>query len=338
MSRVSTSVLNIAMIGAGRMGLTHAGVLQTLREVQITDVVDFSAENAAKVAESLSAKVSELDEVLADDSVNAVFVTTPTATHADIVKQAAKAGKAIFVEKPVAHTLDAAQEVLEVVTKTGVPCQVAFQRRYDPAYAEVKRRIDAGELGKLENFRAVSRDPFQPPTAFLKTCGGMLVDLGIHDFDSARFFCGEVEEVYATGTTVRSSELEAFGFKNLAVATLKFANGAVGTLENALNTAYGYEIVCDILGEKGKYHLEKTRQLNFEHWGSHGVSHDYPGHFDQRFPEAYAAEVVAFARNVQAGRPVNPTVADALESSRLAMAAQHSLDTGEIVNVQKFGE
>ena len=330
--------LNVAMIGAGRMGQTHANVLRTLNEVTISDVVDFVPENAAKVAEALSARVRPLEEVLGDTSVGAVFITTPTATHAEVITQCARAGKAIFVEKPVAHTLGAAQQVVDVVSETGVPCQVGFQRRYDPAYIEVKKRLDAGELGGLENFRAVSRDPFQPPTSYLKTCGGMLVDLGIHDFDSARFFCGEVDEVYATGTTVRSPDLAATGFKNLAVVTLKFASGAVGTVENALNTAYGYEIICDVLGERGKFHLQKNKQLQLEVWNERGVTHDYPGHFDERFPEAYANEVISFAKNVLAGKPVSPTAEDALESSRLALAAQHSLDTGDIVDVQAFGK
>lgn len=329
--------LNIAMIGAGRMGQTHADVLKTLNEVSITDVVDFSAEHAKKAADKLNARVRSLEDVLADKTVGAVFITTPTATHADVITQCARAGKAIFVEKPVAHTLEAAQQVVNVVKETGVPCQVGFQRRFDPAYIEVKKRIDAGELGRIENFRAVSRDPFQPPTSYLASCGGMLVDLGIHDFDSARFFCGEVDEVYATGTTVRSKELEEINFKNLAVVTLKFKNGAVGMMENALNTSYGYEIICDILGEKGKYHLQKDKQLNFEFWSSEGVNHDYPGHFDQRFPEAYAAEVISFAQNVFAGKAVGPTVEDALESSRLALAAHHSLETGKVVKVQEFG-
>ena len=325
------------MIGAGRMGQAHARVLRTLSDVRITEVVDFVPENAAKVAATLGAKTSDLDGVLANPEIDAVFITTPTPTHAEVVCRCAEAGKAVFVEKPLAHTLEAAQKVVDVVARTGVPCQVGFQRRYDPAYVAVKKRIDAGELGRVENFRAISRDPFEPPLAFLQTSGGLLVDLGIHDFDSARFFCGEVEEVYATGTTVRNDALKDIGFHNLAVATLKFVSGALGTLENALNTAYGYEIVADIVGEKGKFHLEKTQQLNVEFWGEHGVSHDYPRHFDERFPEAYANEVIAFAENVHAGKPVSPTAEDALESSRLALAAQESLEGGEVVKVQAFG-
>lgn len=331
-------LLNVAMIGAGRMGQTHAGVLKTLLEVQITDIVDFLPDNAQKVAQVFGAKVSEEDEVLANPDVDAVFITTPTPAHAESIKKAAKAGKAIFVEKPLAHTLDASVEVVEVVEKTGVPCQVGFMRRFDPAYLEVKKRVDAGELGNIENFRAISRDPYQPPLEYLKTSGGVLVDMGIHDFDSARYFCGEVEEVYAIGTAVRDDRLEAFNLFNLAVATIRFTSGAVGMLENALNTSYGYEIVCDVLGEKGKYHLQKKQQLNMEFWGEHGVSHDYPQHFDMRFPEAYANEVISFANNVHAGKPVGPTAQDALESSRLALAAQQSLETGEIVRVQEFGK
>ncbi len=329
--------LNIAMIGAGRMGQTHAAVLKTLLEVRITHIVDFVPENAQKVAEIFDASVSSEAEVLANPDVDAVFITTPTPAHAASIKQAAKAGKAIFVEKPLAHDLDSCAEVAEAVEKAGVPCQVGFMRRFDPAYLEAKRRIDAGELGTPENFRAISRDPKQPKLEFLKTSGGLLVDMGIHDFDSARYFFGEVEEVYAIGSAVRDSRLAEFGLFNLAVATMRFKNGAVGTLENALNTSYGYEIVCDLLGEKGKYHLHKKQQLNLEVWGEHGVQHDYPQYFDERFPEAYAGEVMSFAKNVYAGKPVGPGARDALESSRLALAAQHSLETGEIVNVQTFG-
>lgn len=330
--------LAVAMIGAGRMARTHAGVLRSLHEVRIRDVVDAVPDAAREVASELGARVRDLDVVLGDPAIDAVFITTPTPTHADLITRAARAGKAIFVEKPVAHTLEAAARVVRVIEETGVPCQVGFMRRYDPAYREVKRRIDAGELGRVENFRAVSRDPTPPKLEFLKTSGGLLVDMGIHDFDTARYFCGEVREVYAIGNAARDERLEPLGLFDLAVATLRFENGAVGTLENALNTSYGYEIVADVLGVAGKYHLEKKQQLNLEIWDADGVHHDYPDYFDERFPEAYAAEITTFAENVRAGRPVWPDAADALESSRLAIAAQHSLETGRIVDVRAFGK
>ncbi len=332
-----SGALNVALLGAGRMARTHAAVLRTLHEVRIRAVVDPIRASAKAVADELGADVRDLDAVLGDDAIDAVFITTPTPTHADLIARAARAGKAIFVEKPVADTLEAAAEVVRIVEEAGVPCQVGFQRRYDPAYQEVKRRIDAGELGRIENFRAVSRDPAPPAIEFLETSGGLLVDMGIHDFDTARYFCGEVREVYAIGAAIRDERLAERGLFDLAVATIRFENGAIGTVENALNTSYGYEIVADVLGVAGKYHLEKSNRLNLEVWDGAGVHHDYPQYFDDRFAEAYAAEVVAFARNVQNGTPVTPDASDALESSRLALAAQHALETGQVVDVASFG-
>jgi myo-inositol 2-dehydrogenase/D-chiro-inositol 1-dehydrogenase/scyllo-inositol 2-dehydrogenase (NAD+) len=332
-----THALNVAMIGAGRMGRTHAGVLRTVDGVRIRAVVDAVPANAQAVADTLGARAQELDAVLDDPTIDAVLVTTPTATHADVVRRAARAGKAIFVEKPLADTLAGAEEVVHAVEEAGVACQVGFQRRYDPAYQEAKRRIDAGELGRLESFRAIGRDPSPPPLAFLKTSGGLLVDMGIHDFDTARFFFGEVSEVTAIGTVVRDERLREHGLHDLVLATLRFESGALGTVENALNTAYGYEIVADVLGEHGRFHLEKRRRSDLEIWNAGGVHHDYPARFDDRFPEAYEREIVAFARHLRAGQPVAPDARDALESLRLALAAQRALETGTTVHVPSFG-
>ena len=332
-----TEALNVAMIGAGRMGRTHAGVLKTVDGVRIRAVVDSVAANAQAVADTLGARVQELDAVLDDPSIDAVLVTTPTPTHVDVVCRAARAGKAIFVEKPLADTLAGAERAVRAVEEAGVACQVGFHRRFDPGYQEAKRRIDAGELGRLESFRAVSRDPSPPPLAFLRTSGGLLLDMGIHDFDTARFFFGEVIEVSAIGTVVRDERLREHGLHDLVLAMLRFENGALGTVENALNTAYGYEIVADVLGENGKFHLEKRRRSDLEIWDAGGVHHDYPAHFDDRFREAYEREIVTFARHVRQGLPVAPDARDAMESLRLALAAQRALETGTIVDVTSFG-
>lgn len=333
-----TDALNVAMIGAGRMGRTHAGVLKTVDGVRIRAVVDAVATNARAVADTLGAPVRDLDAVLDDPTIDAVLVTTPTATHADVVRRAARAGKAIFVEKPLADTLASAEQVVRTVEEAGVACMVGFQRRFDPSYQEAKRRIDAGELGRLESFRAVSRDPSPPPLEFLKTSGGLLVDMGIHDFDTARFFFGAVVEVTAIGSVVRDERLREHGLHDLVLATLRFESGALGTVENALNTAYGYEIVADVLGENGKFHLEKRRRSDLEIWDAGGVHHDYPESFDDRFRDAYEREIVTFARHVRQGVPVAPDARDAMESLRLALAAQHALETGTTVHVPSFGK
>lgn len=330
--------LNMAMIGAGRMGLAHARVLAGLAECRVSKVIDTSAENARRVAEELGAEAgTHLEAALEDPAIDAVIVTTPTPTHASVVEAAAQAGKAIFVEKPIAESLEAGRRVVQAVERAGVPCQVGFQRRYDPAYVRAKEMIERGELGRLEGIRLVGRDPFPPKLEYLKTSGGLLVDMGIHDLDAARFFVGEVEEVYAIGGALAEPELGQYGLFDTAVATLRFESGAVGTLEVALRTAYGYDIRCEVLGEKGRIHIERDRRPELMFYDERGGNFDRPRNFEQRFAEAYAAEMAAFARNLHAERPVAPGVRDAWYSLRLAMAAQHALQTGGVVKVREFG-
>ncbi|MCS7058885.1 MAG: Gfo/Idh/MocA family oxidoreductase [Meiothermus sp.] len=329
--------LQIAMIGAGRMGLAHARVLAGLAECRVVRVVDTLAENARRVAAELGAEPSTYLEDAFQPDVDAVIITTPTPTHAEVVEAAAGAGKAIFVEKPIAESLEAGRRVVAAVERAGVPCQVGFQRRYDPAYVRAKEMIEAGVLGRLEGIRLVGRDVHLPRLEFLKTSGGLLVDMGIHDLDSARFLVGEVAEVYAVGGALAEPSLAQYGLFDTAVATLRFESGAVGTLEVALRTAYGYDIRCEVLGERGRIHIERDRRPDLTLYDERGGNFDRPRNFEQRFAEAYAAEMVAFARNLHAGKPLEPGVRDAWYSLRLARAAQHALETGQMVNVKEFG-
>lgn len=330
--------LRVALVGAGRMGQAHAKVLSAVASCRIVSVVDSKMKSAQALAERFDAEASTcLADALESSQVEAVIVTTPTPSHADIVAKAARAGKAIFVEKPIADTLQAADHLVELLRAANTPCQVGFQRRYDPAYLEAKRKIEAGELGRLEGFRGVGRDPTPPPLKFLKSSGGLMVDMGIHDLDSARFFLGEVEEVHCFGGVLANPNLAEHGLFDTAVATLRFMSGAVGTLEVALRTAYGYDIRTEILGEKGRLHIEMDSRHHLRQYGERGALFDRPRNFEQRFAEAYANELYAFAENVRLGKPVTPTAEDARESLRLALAAQHSLETGKIVNVQRFG-
>lgn len=329
--------LQIAMIGAGRMGLAHARVLAGLAECRVVRVVDSLAANAERVAAELGTEPSTYLEDAFQSDVDAVIITTPTPTHAEVVEAAAGAGKAIFVEKPIAESLEAGRRVVAAVERAGVPCQVGFQRRYDPAYVRAKEMIEVGALGRLEGIRLVGRDPYLPRLEFLKTSGGLLVDMGIHDLDSARFLVGEVAEVYAVGGALAEPSLAQYGLFDTAVATLRFESGAVGTLEVALRTAYGYDIRCEVLGERGRIHIERDRRPDLTLYDERGGNFDRPRNFEQRFAEAYAAEMVAFARNLHAGKPLEPGVRDAWYSLRLARAAQHALETGQMVNVKEFG-
>lgn len=330
--------LGVALIGAGRMGRVHGRRLAELPECQVRKVLDTSLDRARQLADSLGAEGTTLPEdVLDDSSVEAVLVVTPAPTHAEWVVAAARAGKAVFVEKPIAESLPAGGRVVEAVERAGIQAQVGFQRRYDPAYRRALERIEAGDLGRVEGFRAVGRDPFPPPLDYLVSSGDLLADMGSHDLDSARFLVGEVDEVYAVGGALAVPELAQHDLSDTAVATLRFANGAVGTLEVALRTAYGYDIRAEVLGEKGRIHVEMDRRYDLLFYGRDGGAFERPRNFEERFSVAYAAELTAFVRNVRAGRPVSPTPRDAVMSLRLALAAQHSLDTRTVVNVRDFG-
>ena len=331
--------LQLALIGAGRMARTHAQVLAGIGAVRIHKICDAVAENAERLASALDATpTTSLAEVLEDPDITAVLITTPTASHAELITQAAAAGKHIFVEKPLAADLAGATRALAAVEEAGVQCQVGFQRRYDPSYLEAKRKIEAGELGRLEGFRAVGRDAFLPPIEFLKTSGGLMIDMGIHDLDSARFLVGEVAEVYCVGAVQADERLRPLGLFDAAVATLRFEGGALGTLDVGLRTVYGYEVRAEVLGEKGRLHLEMDSAYQLRQYGEQGGFFERPRNFQERFHQGYADEIRAFAENVAAGRPVTPDARDAMESLRLALAAQHSLESGSIVKVQSFGK
>ena len=319
------------------MAQTHARVLEAVPTLELCAVCDTVPEHAAQLAEAANVSVATFEKVLADPSLDAVILTTPTPTHARLIRQAAAAGKHIFVEKPVAATLAEADEVVRAVKGTQVQCQVGFQRRFDPAYAEAKRSVDAGKLGKLTVFRGVSRDPAPPPLDFLKTSGGLMVDLGIHDLDTMRFLVGEVAEVRAVGAVQRLPELGAFGLFDSAVATVRFENGALGTLELGLHTAYGHEIRAD-LGDLGRLHLEMDSPLHLTRYTAEGAVRRGPQGFEERFFAAYVAEFRAFAACLLGGRPVYPDAEDATKTLKLALAAQHALETGRTVKVASFTE
>ena len=315
------------------MAQTHVKALRAVPELELSAVCDPVPENAARLAQTLGVAVKTLEETLADPELDAVLITAPTQAHAALIQRAAEAGKHIFVEKPLTATLAEADGVIRAVQNARVQCQVGFQRRFDPAYVEAKRAVTAGELGQLLTFRGVSRDPAPPPLEFLKTSGGLMLDLGIHDLDTMRFLVGEVAEVHAAGSVQKLPELAEYGLFDSAVATIRFENGALGTLELGLHTVYGYDIRAEILGEKGRLNLEMTSPLNMIRYTAEGAIKRGPQNFEERFLAAYTAELRAFATCLLENRPVSPNAEDAAKTLELALAAQRALETNQTVQV-----
>ena len=332
------NVFNVAFLGAGRMGLTHLRNLAGVPGVHVRVVADTGlakAENGAALVRAERA-TDDIGAAIGASDVDAVLIATPTGTHAELIEQCVRAGKPVWCEKPVGLTLADTQRVLRTVERSNIPVMIGFMRRFDPGYAAAKRAIDAGDVGRVERFRAISCDFTPPALAFIKTSGGIFVDMSVHDFDLARFLVGDVAEVSAWGGALIDPGYAEVGDVDTAVAMLRFANGALGVLEASRRTTWGYDIRTEVAGSRAKLVIEapqKTPLLTSRNLGYAGTHYES---FPDRFEAAYRAELAYFFACLRAGELPEPGVRDALESLRVALAATRSLKEGRPVKVEEI--
>lgn len=333
--------MGLALVGAGRMGWIFARAVHGLiGEARLRWVVSRGEAGARKMGEAFGCNFgTEVGAALSDPAVDAVIIATTTPSHAEYAVACAEAGKPYFVEKPIADSLENGRRMVQATERAGVPSMVGFHRRFDPAYVLAKAEIEAGNLGKLEIFRSISRDPDLGISSleFHLNSGGLIVDLGVHDMDLARWFMGEVSEVVAWGGALADPSLAQHNLHDTAVAMLKFENGGFGTVEMARCTAYGHEVRTEVLGERGKVDIERDQRGDLRLYGAAGGHFDRARGFEERFAEAYQAEIAAFVRGLRSGQVLTPGVRDGWYSLRLAAAAQHALSTGRMVKVNGFG-
>jgi myo-inositol 2-dehydrogenase/D-chiro-inositol 1-dehydrogenase len=334
----------IALLGSGRMGIEHARNLLGLAHARVVAVADplQTARDAAQALTRAERSYADPEAAIADPNVDAVVIVTPTNTHADLIEAAAHAGKAVFCEKPIALTLERTERCLAAIERAGVPFQIGFQRRHDPAYARAKEKLAAGEVGRIDQFRAVGRDPAPPSLDYLKVSGGQFLDQGVHDFDLARFMVGEVEEVMAWGAVRVDERIGELGDSDTATTMLRFKNGALGVIENSRQSVYGYDIVTEVFGEKGKLLVDETPKTGLRHYtagaipgGDGRIEVDHYRFFMDRFRDAYRLELEAFLHSLVAGTAPTPGPREALESLRLALAATLSFREGRPVKLSE---
>jgi myo-inositol 2-dehydrogenase/D-chiro-inositol 1-dehydrogenase len=329
-----TGALRFAVIGAGRMGAIHAANLAgAVPGAELAAVVDPDLAAARRAAAGGAEATDDLGRVLADDRIGAVLVASPTPLHAGQIEAAARAGKAIFSEKPVALELAETQAAMAAVEAAGVPFQIAFQRRYDPGFARARALIEAGALGRVEMFRSLACDPRPASLDYLRTSGGIYKDMAIHDLDIARHLCGDVLEVNALGAALVDPRIGELGDVDTSVLTLRFVSGALGVVQNSRRAVYGYDLRTEVQGSAGKVVVEDERATPVWTYGAEGIRGDYYDWFVDRFRDAYRLEVQAFAEAVRAGRRPTPGPVDAVETLRLAEAATRSLRAGRPVKL-----
>ncbi|HLZ60619.1 MAG TPA: inositol 2-dehydrogenase [Ktedonosporobacter sp.] len=334
-----SATFKIGVIGLGRMGQLYASLLATrIARVQLSAVADPSEQLRTQVTAEFSVPhaFAEVDELLAYPELNAVVIATPTSTHADLVIAAATAGKAIFCEKPLALTLAETQAALDAVAHAQVTLQVGFMRRFDAAYQRAHTLIAEGKIGQPVTFKALSRDPFCPPRNFMDPAknGGLILDMGIHDFDLARWLMGsEVERVTAEGTTLVCKELAEVGDIDNAVINLRFVNGALGNVELSRNAFYGYDIRTEVLGSEGALMIGTQQHTPVLLLTRSGAQHDLPPYLMERFGDAYCAQLQHFIDCLQSGQAPLVGGAEALAACKISLAATRSYQTALPVSV-----
>jgi myo-inositol 2-dehydrogenase/D-chiro-inositol 1-dehydrogenase len=318
--------IGVAVLGAGRMGRTHLRNLASIGNANVVVVADPVAAAAEAGRDFAQAKRASGDPMAAihDDDVEVVVIVTPTNTHAAMIDAALRAGKAVWTEKPIAQELSDTRKIVELWHETGLPVQVGFMRRFDPGYARAKELIVAGDLGRIEQFHAYSRDTFPPPLEFLLTAGGSFLDMSVHDLDLARFLVGEVEEVHAWASVLFDDRFAKADDWDTSVAMLKFRNGALGVVETARHSEWGYDIRAEVMGSVGKVSVDAGQRTPATLARRNGFEGDLIVEFPERFEIAFRRELESFFADLGAGRTPGPGPDDAYETLRLAVACTRS--------------
>jgi myo-inositol 2-dehydrogenase/D-chiro-inositol 1-dehydrogenase len=337
---MSTKRLHIGIIGAGRIGQVHAETLALrMPESKVVAIADINREAAQALAVRYNIpKIMESSaELLTDPQVEAVLICTSTDSHADLILQAAKAGKHIFCEKPIAHSLDQIDSALAAVKTAKVQLQIGFNRRFDANFARVRHAVVSGEIGLPRMLHIISRDPGPPPLDYIRISGGIFMDMTIHDFDMARFLIGdEVEDIYTTGAVMVDPEIGHAGDLDTALITLRFRNGIIGTIDNCRQAVYGYDQRVEILGSEGKIATSNCYPNQAVVSTGKAVYKDLPlNFFMDRYAESFARELHSFVAAVREKQPTAVTGVDGRVPVVMALAARKSYDERRPVRLEE---
>lgn len=326
--------VTLGAIGAGRIGKLHTDNILRIPGVRMKLIADpYMDEEWARERGLVTTRDSEA--VLSDEEIEAVLIFSPSTLHADQIIAAAKGGKHIFCEKPIALDTDRIREALAAVSTANVKLQIGFNRRFDPDFRCLREAVSSGEIGRLYQIKITARDPALPPIDYVKTSGGMFLDMTVHDFDMVRYLSGsEVEEVFAAGAAMIDPAIGEAGDIDTAITTLKLKNGALAVIDNSRQAVYGYDQRIEVFGSKGSLLACNRTPTRTVHTTAEGVITDKPLYFFlERYQESFRAEMEEFVTALREDR--DPTVSgiDGLISTLIGIAAKESMERGEPVRV-----
>ena len=333
-------MLRIGIIGAGRIGKVHLeSISYHVKNAVVTAVADpFMNDETRDFIKGFGVEhiYSDYKEIINDKDIDAVLVCSSTDTHADISIEAINAGKHVFCEKPVDHSVAKIEKVAEAL-KAHPECkfQVGFNRRFDHNFAAARKAVADGQIGDMDILKICSRDPGAPPVEYVKVSGGIFLDMTIHDFDMVRFMSGaEVEEVFAYGAVRVDPAIGEAGDIDTAVISMKLTNGAIAVIDNSREASYGYDQRVEAFGRKGQIAIANDSESTAVLSDAAGVHSEKPLYFFlQRYMQAYVAEISEFIDCVVNDKPVNVGIDCGLQPVLIGLAAKKSLVTGLPVRV-----
>ncbi|PTL72389.1 inositol 2-dehydrogenase [Rathayibacter caricis DSM 15933] len=324
---MTTTPLRFGLIGTGRIGQVHAANIAADPDASLSWVCDPFVDGANAVSARYGGTVTtDAAEMFASGGIDAVLIASPTATHVDLLEAAIEAGIPALCEKPIDLDIARVDALLPRVESSGVPIALGFNRRFDPAFAEARARVAAGEIGELEQLSIISRDPAAPPAAYIGVSGGIFRDMTIHDFDMARFFLPDIVEVTATGTTTFDPGAREHGDFDTAMVTLRSSSGALVSITNSRHSAVGYDQRIEAFGANGSLQVSNslTSLVSLSTASSVEAKPPYQDFFLERYSAAYVAELRAFIRLARGEESTSPTFADGRAALILADAAARS--------------
>ncbi|OQP87606.1 inositol 2-dehydrogenase [Rhizobium rhizosphaerae] len=327
--------VRFGLLGAGRIGKVHAKAVSGDAKAKLVAVADAFPAAAQAIADAYGCDVRTIEAIEAADDIDAVVICTPTDTHADLIERFARAGKAIFCEKPVDLDAERVRACLQVVEETGAKLMVGFNRRFDPHFMAVRQAIEDGRIGAVEMVTIISRDPGAPPVEYIKRSGGIFRDMTIHDFDMARFLLGEEPvTVTAHAAVLVDPEIGKAGDFDSVSVILETASGRQAIISNSRRATYGYDQRIEVHGSKGVVSAENQRAVSIEIANGDGYTrpplHDF---FMTRYTEAYANEIARFIAAIEEGATISPSGKDGLAALLLADAALQSVKEKRRIDV-----
>ncbi|MEM8691345.1 MAG: inositol 2-dehydrogenase [Pseudomonadota bacterium] len=328
-------MLKLGLLGCGRIGAVHAKSIQRLPNAALVAVSDAQPEAAEAMANANGADVRDSKDLARSADIDAVIIGTPTDTHFDLIHSAAEAGKAIFCEKPIDLSANNIRACKKVVEEACVPFMTAFNRRFDPNFANLQTRLASGEIGAVEILTILSRDPSPPPASYIKASGGLFRDMMIHDLDMARFLLGEDPvSVFAVGSCLVDPQIEKAGDVDTAAVTLTTARGTICQISNSRRASYGYDQRIEMHGSEGMLRAANVQEDTIEVANARGFrSAPAKAFFLERYEAAYLSEMSYFVTAVLHDQPISPDITDGLKAQLLADAATQSASEKRPVTV-----